>query len=275
MFLIGDIGGHTKALLMALKQCGIKTVVKNGETNYFIPENVKILQIGDLVRSRKMYYRTNEEIVKIVDNIMKNNPDQWIQLAGNHEVFALGYYYEENPEKNIPPFNEVFSNETVNILKNWLETGKMKIAYSFNNILFTHAGISVDLWEKLGEHSAEKTAEILNKNPESSLISEGFLTTGKPSASASVVWGLLANEITPSYLKKPDAIPFHQIVGHSSTYTWNNNCWKKSLSPEIQKMVKLDKERRISLFDCGMGITCIDWELQEYPIVKIWDLMTL
>ena len=81
--MVGDIGGHLSVLDEVLDRLGV------GD-DMVVPDGITVIQVGDLVRSTPQFRERNTLIARRMDLILAaNDPDRWVQLAGNHECCLL------------------------------------------------------------------------------------------------------------------------------------------------------------------------------------------
>jgi hypothetical protein len=81
-------------------------------------------------------------------------------------------------------------------------------------LLVTHAGLTVDAWRRLGGPvTAATAADLLNTRPEDLIRDYG----GPLWAEASTVYG--------SWLDSTDPVPFGQVHGHSSIVDYRRQAW--------------------------------------------------
>ena len=73
--VIGDVGGHPRHLREALMALG----ATGG--NLRLPADLTVIQVGDLVDRGP----DSTGVLDLVDAYLRDQPEQWIQLVGNHE----------------------------------------------------------------------------------------------------------------------------------------------------------------------------------------------
>ena len=77
--VFGDTGGHFTQLYNGLIDIGMTQ-------DYVLPKNTTIVHCGDLVHKGP----ASMEILHMIDEVKEKNPDQWVQIIGNHEAQYLG-----------------------------------------------------------------------------------------------------------------------------------------------------------------------------------------
>lgn len=75
--VIGDVGGHVDQLRWALDWLGT--------TDGRLPPDLVVVQVGDLVDRGP----DSVGVLDVVARLLTEQPEQWIQLVGNHEVQYL------------------------------------------------------------------------------------------------------------------------------------------------------------------------------------------
>lgn len=254
--IFGDTGGHLKQLFVSLEQIGVDL------KNYKIPENIRIIHLGDLIHKGPS---PANAILTRVDKLIRNNPGQWIQLFGNHELQHL---------EGSPWFWRCkCSPEDFDILETWWDEGlafsaygidsftslhlevskKPKIVIPDTGILFTHAGLTHHWWKTHcdGLTSAIEVSKKINAQPIDVVTTPGTLLQGsrmKPGP----IWAVSESEVFQSWDENPDDImPFIQFHGHTAPYNFPNNRWFiKNANPELRKhraVTKVNPETRTTI----------------------------
>lgn len=231
-FVFGDTGGHLAPLQKALTSLGVDVI------NFTIPENVTIIHTGDLIHKGP----ASSKILQLVDNLMVNNPGQWVQILGNHEYQHLGG----------PQFwNCSCSVEDKAILRKWVESGQATPAFalttdqhlildnepysdSSNQWLFTHGGVTQSFFERLGTSTAEETAEVINLLLVKYVTWPGELLYGKPHPLVGCVWAIGATEVYPSWNTRTEPLKFNQIYGHTTSFLWKETKWRYGIPKEFK-----------------------------------------
>lgn len=243
--IFGDTGGHFEQLYQGLQKAGMTE-------DMYLPDDVTIIHCGDLVHKGK----GSNEIVSMVDTIMKQNPGQWIQLFGNHEAQYLG---------GIPFWRDnKITSKTVETLQKWWVNGDMVLAYGLPSgaiienekspvteaskpILFTHAGMTKDFWKYWMNHpryadeldvtDVMDVVKVLNSLSIDEAGTAGVMLSGDASAEnlpPSPIWAHCVLELWYSWEPydydrdvEEDEIPFIQIHGHTSPFSFADDEWYK------------------------------------------------
>ena len=247
-FVFGDTGGHAQQLWRSLEEIGVD--VDKG----FIPEDVRIIHLGDLIHKGP----DSSELLKKVDKLVRRNPTRWVQILGNHEFQHI---------EGSPVFWRCKCElSEVDIICNWFEMGlaassfavpaftemklevshKPKIVIPETGILFTHAGLTWDWWNSLGR--PENPVEVsmhLNSFPVDLITVPGQMLGyhgGKPGP----VWAIGNSEVFNSWQENSDFMPFIQMHGHTSSYKWSKSeWWRKDVGfKPFREATKLNPESR-------------------------------
>ncbi|MEV6909762.1 metallophosphoesterase [Amycolatopsis sp. NPDC051071] len=221
---IGDVGGHPDQLRRALDQLGA--------TEQGLPRDLTVIQVGDLVDRGP----DSAGVLDIVAKLLDEQPRQWIQLAGNHEAQYL-------------PGGTVFWREPlaeggVARLREWWAAGHLRVAEAVRTgegeeLLFTHAGLTLPCWQRLGEpRSAAVAAELLNERPE--LIWE----TGAHARDdrAGPLWAESGAALHESWMAYRDVVPFGQVHGHSTVVRFADRTWR--CAGRIRQRASVDWQAR-------------------------------
>lgn len=211
--VVGDVGGHLDQLQRALTVIGAQ-----GEP-LTLPEDVVVVQVGDLVD------RGPDSVgaLRLVDQFLQRQPGQWVQLVGNHESQYL--------PGGTPFWPDPLGPEGVGILADWWDSGAMNVAAAVatadgDELLVTHAGLTVGAWQGLGEPmTASSAAWLLNDRP--AVIWRG----GKTSVDrgAGPLWAEAGWELHEPWLEYHAAgglVPFGQIHGHSAIVRYADQSWR-------------------------------------------------
>ncbi|GEM_PF-754204 len=208
--VIGDIGGHREELVTELRRLGADP------STLALPADLVVVQVGDLIHRGP----DSVGVVALVDRYLSEQPDQWVQLVGNHEAQYLRDPAFEWPER--------IDRSTADVLRGWWRAGRMRVAVAVPSTtgdhLVTHAGLTSEFWrqELGGPSSAERTAYALNAligTLDDALHRAGeMLGGGPPMWSAGPLWASAPNELVPSWLGVP--LPFNQVHGHTAIHDW-------------------------------------------------------
>ena len=233
--VVGDIGGHLCALQETLTQLGCE--------GPHIPEGLVVCQVGDLIHRGP----ASGAVVTYVDEIMKKNPGQWVQLLGNHEENEILRHQFEWPDR--------VDDATRDTLMRWWEDGSMQLAWSFDmngvrdpqtgelthsladnpstncgEVLVTHAGVTVGVWEQLGRtQSAHDAAQLINAeryNYQHAVWNTGVMLERQIRRDAGVVWARADDELL-WFWNNQLGPGFHQVHGHSSAYNWGRGRYQR------------------------------------------------
>lgn len=240
--VIGDIGGHEMALREALIVLGADP--DEGK----LPAGLTVVQVGDLIHRGP----DSDAVVRLVDRFYKNSPDNWIQLAGNHETC-----YFKDPVFKWP---RQVSDEEAEILANWWKSGWMRTSWAGNTVgqsvrlkggqrveagagdlLITHAGLTSGLWKALGSPtSAAEAADAIEEDARSrpadywtGAWAPGIMLSRMVNLGAGVVWASAPEELIPSwalFASKGEELPlFSQAHGHSTVFSWRDGGYYQPL----------------------------------------------
>jgi calcineurin-like phosphoesterase family protein len=211
--VIGDVGGHPHQLRRALSFVGAY-----GE-DLALPADVIVVQVGDLVDRGP----DSRAVLHLVRAYLDRQPGQWVQLVGNHESQYL---------PGCTPFwADPLDDGDVRLLTSWWELGTMHVATAVrtaeaDDLLITHAGLTVDSWRELGEPmTATEAARRLNDRPEPLLWRGG----GVRERSAGPLWADAGWELCGPWLEhysRGGFVPFGQIHGHSAIVRYADQSWR-------------------------------------------------
>jgi len=226
--VIGDVGGHADQLRGALLRLGAE-----GD-GLRLPEGLTVIQVGDLVDRGP----DSTGVLDLVGRYLEEQPDQWIQLAGNHEAQYL--------PGGTPFWRERLADGDARRLRAWWADGRLRIAAAVrttagdargagasqrstdgDDVLLTHAGLTVDAWRALGEPpTATAAARLLNERPEPLIWLGDGLTAG---GVAGPLWAEAGWELYEPWMHFYAAggfVPFDQTHGHSSVVRFAERMWR-------------------------------------------------
>lgn len=225
--VIGDLAGHVDELRGELVRLGAQ-----GES---LPDDLTVIQVGDLVHRGP----DSDGMISLVDQYLTNQPEQWVQLVGNHEA-----QYLREPSFDWP---ERIGDEAVDTIRRWWATGRMRAAASVRvadeRFLVTHAGLTEGFWRRALDSPGDawRAAAAINSfigRHDEVLFSAGqMLGGGDADLSAGPVWAATASELVPSWLRT--VLPFSQIHGHSTVVDWKRG--KLRCPKDIANLVTIDK----------------------------------
>ena len=254
LVVIGDVGGHLDELQNALRGVGVDIAERH------IPNGVTVVQVGDLIHRGP----DSSGVVALVDEMMANNGERWVQLLGNHEA---QYVHRE-----AFAWHEELDLVSQRTLRRWVDDGSMRLAFSCDTagvsvrrsggrretigaggLLVTHAGLTAGCWEALGSPMTAKDAAEAVNNGASTMTSpvwnQGRMIEGHVCRDAGVVWAAAGDELLGGWLDAAEQVvrmPFHQAHGHSTAYWWNRGSW---MPPKLESVLDgcshLNSESRI------------------------------
>jgi hypothetical protein len=206
--VIGDVGGHADQLRWALDWLG----AESGR----LPPDVVVIQVGDLVDRGP----DSMGVLETVTRLLAEQPRQWIQLVGNHELQYLpgGTVFWREP----------LADAGVRRLRDWWAAGSVRVAAAVrtadgDDLLLTHAGLTLAAWQQLGEPtSATRAAELLNQRPD--LIWQ----TGAHARDdqAGPLWAESGAALHEPWMAYRGIVPFGQIHGHSTVVRFADQRWR-------------------------------------------------
>lgn len=268
--MVGDIGGHFPVLEAILEILGID---ENGK----LPADRTVIQVEDLVRADPNFRASNTRIMRTMKEILvANGPEQWVQLAGNHECAALG-----GPAKSDWNVKDSFDAECIAILDKLWQDRRILLAYPFANTLVTHAGMTRSSWRHMGMPRDPQTAAMrLNSRLGEDMTTmsvPGSLVTGEPNPLADCMWAEVNYELLKPWILFED-MPFDQVHGHASPFHWSAMDWWRE-TPEAVKSnttVLPDLRRSVTTVPhTGARLTSVDWTLEKEAPASLWPLFTL
>lgn len=256
--IFGDIAGHFGPFKKGLKSLGVDM------KSLKIPEGLIIVQVGDLVHKGP----NSHLVVAAIDELMANNPGQWIQLAGNHE---LPYLIDHNFF-----YNDVIDEETAAILVRWKKDGLIHPSYAFTaasgeDYLVTHAGLTRPNYIDLGEGSAEETNTAIRATDWNILATAGCMLDGRyPNNAAGVFWAESVSEVYASWYNAPTSAPFHQIHGHTSLRLWSRSGMLRfNYAPWIRESLESYFDTMTTVFNTGgRNFYAVDCGLERKAFTK-------
>lgn len=215
--VVGDVGGHRDALAAALRGLG----AVDDDAVLRLPADLVVVQVGDLVHRGP----DSPGVLRLVDGIMARQPDQWVQLVGNHE--------QRYVHRAVFRWPETLDEGSVATLLRWWRTGRMRAAAAFTDgaglgWLACHGGLTAEYArDVLGRPgTAHEAAEAINAlHDDERLWRAGAKLTGVPDRWAGPVWTDAARELHPSWLaryaERAAPPPYAQVHGHSQAARWD------------------------------------------------------
>jgi hypothetical protein len=207
VLVIGDVGGHADQLRAALAAAGVA-----GR----IPAGLTVVQVGDLVDRGP----DSPGVLRLVRRYLDEQPDRWIQLAGNHESQYLPGGTAFWPER--------LAAADADLLRTWWADGRLQVAAALrsstsDDFLITHAGLTVGAWRALGSpDSAGLAARLLNDRPPL-LWSDNLAAVNRD---AGPFWAEAGWELHEPWLEYRGMVPFGQIHGHSALVRYQDQAWR-------------------------------------------------
>lgn len=244
--VIGDVGGHRDELESAL--IDLEWDPETGR----LPPGLVVVQVGDLVHRGP----DSTGVLDLVERVMDANPNQWVQLIGNHEGHYLGGLDFQPRQHQISLADQVR-------LRRWRREGRLHVAAAIEvdgvgEMLVTHAGLTAGMWRRTGSHaSARETAQILNLmfvQGHASLHYPGAMVQDYPTTfSAGPVWAHPTKEVLASWLELGD-MPFHQVHGHATEFRWRDGRWDNDVPVELRQPDAVDRQRRHTRLTVGSHV---------------------
>lgn len=206
--VIGDVGGHPDQLRWALDWLG----ADDGR----LPPDLVVVQVGDLVDRGP----DSRGVLDVVARLLDEHPRQWIQLVGNHEAQYL--------PGGSPFWPEPLAEAEVARLRHWWTNGNLRVAEAVrtadgDELLVTHAGLTLAAWQQLGEPmSAAMTAELLNERPELIWHAGDHARDDR----AGPLWAESGAALHEPWMGYHGIVPFGQIHGHSALVRFADQRWR-------------------------------------------------
>lgn len=214
VIVIGDVGGFADQLRAALVAAGAR------RKDLRLPADLTVVQVGDLVDRGP----DSSGVLRIVADRLDEQPDQWIQLMGNHES-----QYVPGGDRFFP---ERLSKADAALLRTWWDDGRLRIAAALRtaddeDYLLSHAGLTAPCWRELGgPATAAAAARLLDERPEP-LLWRGFHTGAD--GESGPLWAEAGAELYATwlaYFAEGGFVPFGQIHGHSSIVGYRDRVWR-------------------------------------------------
>ena len=251
--VIGDIGGHRMQLSRALVGLGADP------DTLHLPADLQVVQVGDLVHRGP----DSAGVVALVDRLLADQPEQWHQLAGNHEG-----QYVDTPAFDWP---EVLPGAAPETLRRWWGSGRMRVAAAVTladgeQVLVTHAGLTSGLHRRLGRprtaDAAAAALEALRGTDPAALWRAGaMLGGGPPDLSAGPMWAEAGAELAASWVAdevQGVRLPFTQVHGHSSVVVYERG-EPLLRAPELRDRIQVQQaDRHVAVSVAGGLLLGID-----------------
>lgn len=255
MAVFGDVGGQVGAFRHQLGQLGIDP------QDPVIPDGLLIVQVGDLVSMTGSTSHRNLDTVALAAALAARNPGRYLQLLGNHELGALG-------GAGRPGWHGAADPE----LQDLLGTVPFLAAVAVSRpgripLLLTHAGVSVGRWHSMGRPALPHLVRSLNRQAGSRLMTTrrpGRLVTGVTDDAADEQWAEVNFELYTPWLEHRQSMPWVQVHGHASPWSWGLGDWWPDTPADIRKLTVLNPAARISFTTApGRYFVSVNWELTE------------
>jgi hypothetical protein len=207
--LIGDVGGCRDRLAAALADA---------------PAGAVVVQVGDLIDRGP----DSSGVLALVSG--QTRP--WVQLIGNHEAQYLG---------GAAFWPEPLLSADAELLKRWWLTERLRVAVAVRTVdgeelLVTHAGLTVDAWRELGEPvTAATAADLLNTRPEPLLW-----------ADHGPLWPEAGPGLYTPWLEAHVPVPFSQVHGHSTIVHFGHRAWTCGERLRRRSTVDWDARRTVT-----------------------------
>lgn len=210
--VIGDVGGHPEQLRRGLAAVGAV------DDRQRLPEDVHVVQVGDLVDRGP----DSAGVLALVNRYLDEQPDQWIQLLGNHESQYLPRGTAFWPER--------LESADIALVRSWWERRVLNVAAAVRtaageDYLLTHAGLTAPAWAELGAPAtAADAARQLNERPDW-LIWRGLF---QPAENPGPLWAEAGWDVYEPWMRfhaGGSFVPFGQIHGHSTIVSFKDRRW--------------------------------------------------
>jgi len=124
----------------------------------FAQENDAVLVcLGDYVESFDIGRKKQLELVKTLMNVYEE--DKTIYLIGNHDLHYMPAVNQGNPFR-ASGYSSNFHHDVNSLYMNMVKSGMLRMYYTFENYLCTHAGLSYNVLNKLDASLQLHTATI-------------------------------------------------------------------------------------------------------------------
>ena len=206
---IGDIHGNKDTLLNILKKNNLIDTNENWISN----NSVKLIQVGDVIdRGAKSL----ESLLLLRKIQLQAKNGQVIRLLGNHEIMILEDDYRFINKKT-DTYEKI--KKIKKILQDDIQKGLVKISYSFNNLLFSHAGVTRNFLKKshISILNTQKISQELNKRVLNILYTNNYLNDKQ----IIIDNNIYLSNIGPFWARTSeifDEFPYNnfiQIIGHT------------------------------------------------------------
>jgi hypothetical protein len=264
--IIGDIGGHLGVFEAALSAVGVDPRAAR------IPEDLAVVQVGDLVHKGP----DSDACVALADRLLGTG--RYVQLWGNHEAHYLG-----GPDVTVRPGVVPVGAAAASTLRGWYASGAARLAVAIDSdelgqVLVTHAGLTVGLWEELGEPGTPDVAAVrlnaLLDSPEEA-FRPGWLMTGVHGRAPGVTCARTGAELAGPWLAR-GSMPFSQVHGHEGVWHWPSAAFHDDCPPAVRAASTVDAARRFCSAEVsGRVLLSVDWVLGEVVPAGKFDPLVL
>lgn len=238
VYVIGDVGGWTHTFENALTLIGVE--------DYIVPDDTLVIQMGDVVRAGYQYLDSNHDCISISKKLIEKNPDNYIQLYGNHEV--LGILPDIDAHMTMERFNGSFKPETLDIMHEVFDSVPQVVEFGIGDKKYyaTHAGLTHGFVKKMGcvdnlSGLLDLNSFVDDVNVLKKIVEPSLLRTDKACMSADYYYSECMKEMIPSW--RDSELPY-QIVGHSSPYQWWRDGYRSDATQDLIVKMKLDNDSR-------------------------------
>ncbi len=228
--VIGDVAGHVEELRRELRRLGAD------RHTGALPPGLTVIQVGDLIHRGP----DSDAVVALVDRYLAEQPEQWIQLIGNHEAHYL--------RRPVFEWHERIGDGAVATIRRWWARGQVAIAAAVRggeeDFLVTHAGLTEDFWRRMlaAPTTAAAAAAAINGligTNDDALFRPGRMLVGaRIRRTAGPVWAAIGTEVIPSWLNTE--MPFSQVHGHTSLYDWRHGHFRATAAVARLSVVDQD-----------------------------------
>jgi hypothetical protein len=270
LYVLGDIGGQLEIFHRVLKSLGVND-------DLLLPAGMVLVQVGDVARASIAPALDSEGCIELANDLLQTNPDQYIQLMGNHEFAMIGDYYRGR--------EGVRDSETI---WDWWRQRRAQLAIGVvasdgSELMITHAGLTRGMWKDLGRPNLAGAVRLLNDRVAGNLsdvVVPGSLLTGAVNTASDVSWAEVNFELYEPWISHGD-LPFAQLHGHASPYSWKLHDWWPETPKDIRSRTTIDRKRRRTTTNLGeigkpmaRWATSLDWALGDEFAQSAYELWT-
>lgn len=255
MAVFGDVGGQLHPFAHQLRRIGADL------DSMSIPPDVVVVQIGDLVSMSGRGDHENDAVVELAMRLQEANPKNYIQMWGNHDLAAVGGARRAS-----------WSGRTTRKLRDRLTDSSFVAAVGIvsrngSPLLLTHAGVTVGAWQALGFPELRGLVQALNMpsiNQRLASQRPGRLVTNITDIGSDEQWAEVNFELYGPWLDNEHGMPWIQVHGHASPWSWRANDWWPDSPSRIRSGTLLDHSARISRTGrSACQFMSVNWELTD------------